>query len=162
MYPRLVLPITTVLSITPFGVASAQSNGIDDTLARLTGMAEFGIGALTLPAAKVCTDRTTGKCEQGDTSLMLEAWQLLRISRRFAAGAGMTLGLFPSADVPPNDAPDIKRDHRRSYFTGEAMFRGYLYSSPAWDLWGGGTGGLVVVSDTYSSTEAVTGRSLQG
>lgn len=162
MYPRLALSITTVLAIMPFGVASAQSNGIDDTLARLTGMAEFGVGALTLPAAKVCTDRTSGKCKQGDTSLMLEAWQLLRTSKRFAAGAGVTLGLFPVADVPPNTAPNVQRDHKRSYFTAEAILRWYFYSSPEWEIWAGATGGLVVIADTYSSREALSEWSLPG
>jgi hypothetical protein len=142
--------------------AQAQSNRHADELARLTGMAEFGIGALTLPAARVCSDRTSGKCKDGDTSLMLEAWQLLRTSRRLAAGAGITLGLFPTADVPINDAPDVARGHKRSYFTAEAILRWYFYSSPDWEIWGGTTGGLVVIGDTYSSNEAVTERVLQG
>ncbi len=143
-------------------LAHAQANPHSDELARLTGMAEFGIGDMTLPAAKVCTDRAAGKCKQGDTSLMLDAWQLLRPSRRFAAGAGVTLGLFPTRDVPPNDAPSVSRDHKRSYFVAEAILRWYFYSSPEWEFWGGATGGLVVVSDTYSSKEALTGRVMQG
>jgi hypothetical protein len=143
-------------------VAHAQPKPHSDELARLTGMAEFGIGDMMLPAATVCTDRAAGKCKQGDTSLMLDAWQLLRPSRRFAAGAGVTLGLFPTRDVPPNDAPSVSRDHKRSYFVAEAILRGYFYSSPEWEFWGGATGGLVVVADTYSSKEALTGRVMQG
>lgn len=142
--------------------AQAQERPSADELARLTAMAELGIGALSLPAATVCTDRTTGKCKQGDTSLMLDAWQLLRTSRRFAAGAGVTLGLFPTADVPLNDTPSVSRDHKRSYFVAEALVRGYFYSSPEWEFWGGITSGLVVISDTYSSKEALTDRVLQG
>lgn len=142
--------------------AAAQSNNDLEALDRLTGMAEFGVGALTLPAATVCTERTSGKCEQGDTSLMLEAWQLLRTSRRLAAGAGVTLGLFPTADVPPNSRPEVNRDHRRSYFTAEMILRGYFYSSPEWEAWAGATTGLVVIGDTFSSTEALTGRALSG
>lgn len=140
----------------------AQTTGHSEEPARLTGMAEFGIGALTLPAATVCTDRSTGKCRQGDTSLMLEAWQLLRTSRRIAAGAGVTLGLFPTADVPTNDPANVSRDHKRSYFTAEAILRWYFYSSPAWETWAGATGGLVVIGDTYSSKEALTERVLNG
>lgn len=162
MVPRFVLPLASVLSIVPFCNAWAQSNGTDDTLPRLTGMAEFGIGALSLPAAKVCTDRTSGKCKQGDTSLMLEAWQLLRTSKRLAAGAGVTLGLFPVADVPPNTAPNVQRDHKRSYFSAEAILRWYFYSSPQWETWAGATGGLVVIADTYSSREALSEWSLPG
>lgn len=146
----------------PTGTARAQANGYGDELARLTGMAEFGIGALSLPAAKVCTSRTSGKCKQGDTSLMLEAWQLLRTSRRFAAGAGITLGLFPVADVPPNVAPNVERDHKRSYFTAEGILRWYFYGSPEWEAWVGATGGLVVIADTYSSKEALTEWTLPG
>jgi hypothetical protein len=134
----------------------------DDELEHLSGMAELGIGMLTLPAAQVCTDRTSEKCKEGDSSLMLEGWQLIRTSRRFAAGAGITLGLFPTTDVPPNDSPDVQRDHKRSYFTAEGMLRWYPYTSPTWQAWIGATGGLVVVSDTYSSTEAQPDRALVG
>jgi hypothetical protein len=150
-----------VLGLCAPRMVRAESTHADE-LSHLTGMAEFGIGALTLPTATVCTDRTSGKCKQGDTSLMLEAWQLLRTSRRMAAGAGVTLGLFPTADVPPNERPNVHRDHRRSYMAAEAVLRGYFYSSPEWELWAGATTGIVVIGDTYSSTEALTGRVLGG
>lgn len=162
MHSRLTLSITFSLAVLPLGRASAQTNGEHDELARLTGMAEFGVGALSLPAAKVCTDRTSGRCKQGDTSLMLEAWQLLRTSKRIAAGAVVTLGLFPVADVPPNSAPDLQRDHKRSYFAAEAILRWYFYTSPNWEAWAGATGGLVVIADTYSSKEALSEWSLPG
>jgi hypothetical protein len=162
MMPRSLQPLILASTLCGTTIAHAQIKPNPDELSRLTSMAELGIGALTLPAATVCTDRTTGKCKQGDTSLMLEAWQLLRTSRRFAAGAGITLGLFPTADVPLNDTPTVSRDHKRSYFVLEATLRGYFYSSPAWELWGGANGGLAVISDTYASKEALTGRVLQG
>ncbi|HMA93187.1 MAG TPA: hypothetical protein VKP30_10910 [Polyangiaceae bacterium] len=151
-----------LLASAPTGTALAQAKTSGDELARLSGMAEFGIGALSLPAAKVCTSRTSGHCKQGDTSLMLEAWQLLRTSRGFAAGAGITLGLFPVADVPPNVAPNVERDHKRSYFTAEGILRWYFYGSPQWEAWVGLTGGLVVIADTYSSKEALTEWTLPG
>jgi len=162
MNPQSLRQATLVLMLAATNLAHAQTTPRSQELARLTGMAEFGVGALTLPAATVCTDRASGKCKQGDTSLMLEAWQLLRTSRRLAAGAGVTLGLFPTAEVPLNDTPAVSRDHRRSYFVAEAILRGYFYSSPEWELWGGITSGLVVIADTYSSKEALTGRVLQG
>lgn len=125
-------------------------------------MAEFGVGMLTLPGAHVCTDRTTARCKQGDSSFMLEGWQLIRTSRKIAAGAGITLGLLPTTDVPPNDSPNISRAHKRSYFTAEGLVRWYPYTSPTWETWMGATGGLVVVADTYSSTLSQPERTLVG
>ncbi|HEY3665363.1 MAG TPA: hypothetical protein VGL19_05160, partial [Polyangiaceae bacterium] len=68
-------------------------------LTRPTGIAEVGIGWLTLPGASVCAERSTGSgCKKGDSSFDLEAWEVYRTNRRFAFGAGLLLGLIPTTD----------------------------------------------------------------
>jgi hypothetical protein len=150
------------LSVNATATAAAPYSQHDTEIDHVYGMAELGVGMLTLPAAQVCTDRTTSRCKKGDSSIMVEGWQLIRASRQFAAGAGITLALFPTTDVPLNDTPGIARDHRRSYFTAEGLLRWYPYTSPTWEAWVGATGGLVVVADTYSSKEAQPDRVLVG
>jgi hypothetical protein len=122
---------------------------------RPLGMAEFGIGALTLPGAEVCgTSAAAGEaatCSQGDASFEIEAWPLYRPTVRFAFGAGIMLGLIPTT-VPPQEQPEdtsIERDHSRSYLTVEGMGRYYLYVGENTEFWAGITGGLVVVSDRF-------------
>jgi hypothetical protein len=149
-------------SLASLNAAAAPTAARTDELDHLSGMAEMGVGMLTLPAAQVCTDRTTARCKQGDSSFMLEGWQLIRTSRHFAAGAGFTLALFPTTDVPAIASPNISRDHKRSYFTAEGLVRWYPYTSPTWEGWFGATGGLVVVADTFASTEAQPERALVG
>jgi hypothetical protein len=139
--------------------ALAQSN--DETVfdrANFHGKAEVGLGALTLPGAEVCTNRSLIYlgCKRGDVSPMLELWQLVRPNPLFAIGAGITIGLFPIADAPSQEPPGVNRNHRRGYFTAEAIARYYLLHGPVWEGWLGATGGLVVISDTYSSSNNTT------
>jgi hypothetical protein len=121
---------------------------------RPMGMAEFGIGALTLPGAEICgasMDGTGQECTQGDASFSVEAWPLYRPSVRYAFGAGIMLGLIPTT-IPPQQQPTdqtIERDHSRSYFTVEGMGRYYLYVGEKTEFWAGVTGGLVVLSDRF-------------
>ena len=109
------------------------------------GIAEGGVGVLTLPAAEVCAERRAG-CKQGDLSFALEAWQLYRANLRLAFGAGLVLGLIPTAR-PPQDDPE--RDQTRSYLMVEGALRGYPYVANGFELWLGLTGGLVVVNDRF-------------
>lgn len=119
---------------------------------RPTGMAEFGFGWLTLPGAHVCARGPTLRCSLGDSSLSLEAWQLVRLTRRFAWGAGLTLGLTPTATPNPNVAGSgITRDHTRRYLTVEATGRYYPYIGGSFEAWVGLTTGIAVVSDTFST-----------
>jgi hypothetical protein len=122
---------------------------------RPTGIAEAGVGWLTLPGAEVCIDRKTG-CSEGDTSLALELWQLYRQSRRFALGAGILLALIPTTDAPQEDPEGVERDHSRRYFTVEGMLRYYPYVGETVEWWLGATGGLVVVSDRFIVVEERT------
>lgn len=130
---------------------------------RFDGKAELGLGLLGLPDARVCTNRALNfGCNVGDSSPMLEIWQLFRPNPVFAAGAGVTVGLFPIADAPKLEAPGISRDHRRGYFTAEVIARWYWLHGPVWESWLGATGGLVVVSDTYNTNNEVTDRAMLG
>src|SRR6478609_3933740 len=58
-------------------------------LDRPTGIAEAGFGWLTLPGADVCSQ---AGCKAGDTSFVLDGWQLYRRNLKIAFGAGLMLG----------------------------------------------------------------------
>ena len=119
-------------------------------LARPMGIAELGVGWLTLPGASVCAERSSGQgCKNGDTSFELDVWQIYRNSRRFAFGAGAMLGLIPTTDAPRHDPEEIVRDHSRSYLTLEGTIRHYPYVGEGIELWWGVSGGLAVVSDSF-------------
>jgi hypothetical protein len=122
----------------------------DPNSERLVGMAEVGLGWVVLPGAQVCGD---AGCSRGDSSLMLEAWQLFRANGVFAVGAGLTLGLIPTTDAPRQDPEGIEREHTRRYFTVEGTVRYYPYLEETLEAWVGLTGGLVVVSDRFESRE---------
>jgi len=120
-------------------------------LSRPTGIAEVGVGWLTLPGASVCAERSTGSgCRKGDTSFELDAWELFRTNRRFAFGAGFLLGLIPTTDAPRTDPMGIVRDHTRSYLTLEGTIRHYPYIGESVELWWGITGGLAIVNDRFT------------
>ncbi|HMJ14878.1 MAG TPA: hypothetical protein VK524_25875, partial [Polyangiaceae bacterium] len=135
----------------------AHPGGLAGSLTRPVGMAEFGVGWLTLPGAEVCGGPTQASCQQGDTSLELEAWQLYRANLRFAFGAGLTLGLVPTTDAPrsipdPVEGEDpIERDHSRGYLTIEGIARYYPWVGESWEVWAGVTGGVVILSDTFAT-----------
>jgi opacity protein-like surface antigen len=131
-------------------------------LRRPMGIAEFGVGWLTLPGAEVCVERSQAGCEKGDTSFELEAWQLYRADLDFAFGAGATLGLITTTDAPRSDPEGIERDHGRNYFTVEMIARYYPFVGRTLEAWVGLTGGLVVVSDTFESREHMTDKALVG
>jgi hypothetical protein len=119
---------------------------------RLHGMAEAGLGWLTLPGAEVCAQRgETPDCRRGDSSLALEAWQIFRLPSAFAVGAGVMLGLTPTTDVPATQLADVERNHSRGYLTVEGTVRYYPYVGEAIEGFLGLTGGLVVISDTFST-----------
>jgi len=132
-------------------------------LNRPTGIAEVGVGWLTLPGASVCAERSSGTgCKKGDTSFELDAWQMYRSSRRFAFGAGLLLGLIPTTDPQQNTTNGIERDHSRSYLTLEGMIRHYPYVGESVELWWGLSGGLVVVNDRFVVTGKNTDLALVG
>jgi hypothetical protein len=116
-------------------------------LNRPAGMAEFGVGWLTLPGAQVCLEPES--CQRGDTTPQVDAWQFFRLNVRFAVGAGITLGLLPTRDSPPVDPPGVERSHQRRYFMFETMGRYYPFVGEHFETWVGVATGLTVVKDTY-------------
>ncbi|HEU5076837.1 MAG TPA: hypothetical protein VFU02_21755 [Polyangiaceae bacterium] len=116
-------------------------------LNRPAGMAEFGVGWLSLPAAEVCVE--PDRCERGDTTPQVDAWQFFRLNVDFAVGAGITLGLLPTRDSPPVDPPGVRRSHTRQYFMFETMARYYPYVGETSEAWVGLATGLTVVKDAY-------------
>lgn len=129
---------------------------------RVQGMLEAGLGWLVLPGAEVCVEPSIAGCSRGDSSLQLDAWQLFRANRKFAAGAGIVLGLTPTTDAPREDPPGVTRDHTRRYFSAEGTARYYYLTGVSLEGWIGLTGGLVVVSDRFESTEGQSDKELVG
>jgi hypothetical protein len=116
-------------------------------MTRPMGMAEGNVVVLTLPRAEVCVQQNTG-CKRGDVVFGLEGWEFYRWNRRWAFGAGVMLGLLPTAH--PREPPEaVPRDHTRSYLTFEGMLRYYPYIGERLEMWVGAFGGLVVVSDRF-------------
>lgn len=125
---------------------------------RPAGMAEGNIGVLTLPGAEVCGSEG---CSKGDVVFALEGWELYRATRRWAFGAGVVVGLVPTAH--PKQPPEaVPRDHTRSYFTLESMLRYYPYVGKDFEAWTGIMGGLVVVSDRFDVIDKTDDRALLG
>jgi hypothetical protein len=154
----LTAGVVTTLTASPRSAEAQETDtvafsGPDADPERVRGMAEFGVGMLTLPGARVCVagDEAT-TCSRGDTSLMLEAWQLVRPRRVLALGAGITFGVIPTEDAVPVASGHIERDHRRGYFTGEAIARYYPVLHGRFEGWVGLTAGLAVVGDTFTSS----------
>ena len=132
-------------------------------LARPMGIAEVGLGWLTLPGASVCAERSSGQgCKNGDTSFELDIWQIYRNGRRFAFGAGAMLGLIPTTDAPRHDPEAIVRNHSRSYLTLEGTIRHYPYVGEGVELWWGVSGGLAVVSDRFEVSDKNSDLALVG
>lgn len=129
-------------------------------MTRPEGMAEGNVGILTLPAAEVCVERAT-QCKKGDVVFELEGWEHYRWSPRWSFGAGVMLGLLPTAH--PREPPEaIPRDHTRSYLTFEGMLRYYPYVAERFEAWIGPVGGLVVVSDRFQVIDGQDDRALLG
>jgi hypothetical protein len=129
-------------------------------LDRPIGIAEAHVGALMLPAAEVCAERSAG-CKKGDVSFAVEAWQLYRMNQEFAFGAGLVLGLIPTAH-PRQDPEAVARDHTRSYLTVEGTLRYYPYLGEDLEVWGGIVAGLVVVNDRFQVVSVPDDRALLG
>ena len=147
-------------SVSPSGIPPSQGSvaGRDREFARPYGAVEFGIGVLALPDARVCGE---AGCDRGDVSLEVDAWPLFRASPSFAVGAGLTLALTPTQDVPQGDQL-FPREHSRRYFQAEGIGRYYLLHGRALEAWLGLSAGLVVVSDNFRTKGGSEGVTLIG
>ena len=94
-------------------------------------------------------------------SVELDVWPLFRASPSFAVGAGITLALTPTQDVPQRQVP-IPREHSRRYFQAEGIGRYYLLYGQALEWWLGASAGLVVVSDNFRTRSAPPDLTLIG
>lgn len=138
------LPDTTLEPPNPSALATQMR--------RPHGMVEAGIGWLALPGAEICVERVKGSsCPQGDSSLTLEAWQIFRLPPGIGIGGGVMLGLTPTTDTPAKQIEGIDREHSRGYFAADATARYYPYIAEKLEAYAGVSGGLVVVSDTFST-----------
>jgi len=115
------------------------------------GLAEAGVGMLALPAAKLCSD-AADRCLRGDSSLLLEAWTLVRPDPRYALGAGLGLGTNASDTALANSNDTVARKHGHRYFTAEFTGRWIPVEWGSIEPWLAGFAGLVVVSDSFAST----------
>lgn len=150
-------------ALDPVDPTSLEPNRLRTGFAAMTrpvGIAEFNLSVLTLPGAEVCSAGTSG-CKEGDVVFGLEGWELYRWNLRWAFGAGVMVGLLPTAH-PPQPPETIPRDHSRSYFTFEGMFRYYAYVGDRFEAWLGPVGGLVVVSDRFEVVDGSDDRALLG
>lgn len=125
-----------------------------DSPKKVTGQFEVGLGWLILPSAEVCE---TDSCAQGDSTPLIEIWNLLHFDSGLAVGAGVTLGLSPTTTFAEEE-DGVQRDHSRSYMTFEAVGRYYPLAQMDFDVWFGPGIGLAIITDRFVSDE---GRSSQ-
>jgi len=121
--------------------AAAREMGLPYT------MAELSTGFLALPAAEVCL-YSVQNCERGEISLALGIRNLYRL-REFGFGAGIQWATTLRTDAAQG-ASTLERDHSRSYFLVEGIFRYYFLRGSEWEWWGGATVGGVVVNDSWT------------
>jgi hypothetical protein len=142
-------------------VEESQAHGVTerDYFAHPYGLVEFGVGVLALPDAKLCGG--SAGCDRGDISLEVDAWPLFRASPSFAVGAGLTLALIPTQDVPREERT-FPRDHARRYFTAEGIGRYYFVHGQGMELWSGISAGLIVVSDNFKTRSPEPGVAIVG
>jgi hypothetical protein len=111
-------------------------------------IADANSGFLLLPGALVCPE-SLSTCKRGEFSFAVGLQNLYRFGP-FGIGAGIQWATTLRSDAAGGD-PSLQREHSRSYFLVEAQFRYYFLRSKAWEFWAGGTGGLVVVDDSWTT-----------
>ncbi len=159
VFPALVVPALLVAR-GAFAAAPDELRAERDEAKVTHGMAEFGVGYLTLPGAQVCIERQAG-CGKGDSSLALSAWPMFRRGN-FAAGAGAMLGVTSSTDAPHNDPPDVPRDHSRRYLSIEITGRYFLPIQKHLEGFVGLTTGLIVVNDLFQVQKGLSDYAMVG
>jgi hypothetical protein len=111
---------------------------------------EAGLALQALPAAEVCPI-SPDNCEQGETSIAISLRNLYHLDP-FAFGAGILWAFGLRSDAAAGDSDgSLGREHARSYFAFEGLFRYYFFRAAAWELWTGATVGGVVVRDSWST-----------
>lgn len=121
--------------------SAAQEQNYTHTLVSVTA------GLLSLPAADVCP-RSFTSCEKGETSVSLGVYNQYRIGR-FGLGASVSWAASLLSGTAPG-APELGREHDRSYFLVEGQLRYYGIQSDKWEWWGGATLGAVIIKDAWT------------
>jgi hypothetical protein len=112
-------------------------------------LAEVSTGFLLLPGALVCPETLDpATCKRGEFSFAIGLQNVYRLGN-FGFGAGIQWATTLRTDAANGD-PGLQREHSRSYFLVEGLFRYYFLRSRSWDFYAGGTVGLVVVNDSWS------------
>ncbi len=112
-------------------------------------LAEVNTGFLLLPGAQVCpASLDPSTCKRGEYSFAVGLQNLYRI-HAFGFGAGIQWASSLRSDAALGD-PSLGREHSRSYFLVEGLFRYYFIHSKSWDFYAGVNAGLVVVNDSWS------------
>ncbi len=148
-FPALAAPPSWLPPPAPSAAASAVRAGTERRRAttRTHSLFTGGIGMIALPAAQVCSNPNS-PCRPGETSLALTLANVLRWRDfGFGAGADIAFGLRPEQGVR---APG--RDHVRSYYAFDGLFRYYLPISKRFETWVGASLGAIVLSDTWSTS----------
>jgi hypothetical protein len=104
-------------------------------------------GLLSLPAADVCP-RSRTSCEKGETSVSFAVYNQYRFGR-IGLGASVAWAASLVAGAA-RGAPELQREHDRSYFLVEGQARYYGIRSGRWEWWGGLTLGGVIIKDQWS------------
>jgi len=110
-------------------------------------LVSVNVGLLSLPAADVCP-RSRTSCEKGETSGAFGVYNQYRFGR-VGLGASISWAASLVAGAAPG-APELQREHDRSYFLVEAQARYYGIRSGRWEWWAGVTLGGVIIKDTWS------------
>jgi len=154
------LPLATALaSLTAilFATGDASAQNQESAAARRASAAaeqdythtlvSVSAGLLSLPAADVCP-RSRTSCEKGETSVSLGLYNQYRI-RRVGLGASISWATSLLSGTAPG-APELQREHDRSYFLVEGQLRYYGIQSDKWEWWGGLTLGAVIIKDAWT------------
>jgi len=110
-------------------------------------LVSVNVGLLSLPAADVCP-RSRTSCEKGETSVSFGVYNQYRFGK-FGLGASVNYAASLVAGAAPG-APDLEREHDRSYFLVEGQARYYGIRAGRWEWWGGVTLGGVIIKDAWS------------
>jgi hypothetical protein len=110
-------------------------------------LVSVNLGLLSLPAADVCP-RSRTSCEKGETSVSFGVYNQYRFNR-IGLGASVNWAASLVAGAAPG-APELEREHDRSYFLVEAQARYYGIRAGRWEWWGGVTLGGVIIKDAWS------------
>lgn len=150
---RAAVPLATllVLVVPRAALGDDASKNQRAALARERGdpytMIELRGGVLALPAATVCPT-SLDKCETGEVSLTIGLANYYQFGP-FGFGAGINWATTLRNDAA-RGAPELERDHARSYFLIEAYFRYLFVREKKWEFWASGSIGGVGVNDSWT------------